>query len=142
MRTNGEHDATKGRILKIHGLPKEKNFLALVPRYPLSQVVPRRGIGHRRGTLGLSCIQPPIPTVLAPLVQTISQRVAQYPERHRLSLRVIENRSLNLESTQTATPDDLIGDSASYQIAVGPQAGRKALTLPTGPARGGRSRRQ
>ena len=69
------------------------------------------------------------------LVQTISQRVGTYLERQGLLVRDIENSYLQLEAPDDSAMNDLLGHSITYRIAVGPQAGRKAFTLQTVPAR-------
>jgi len=50
-------------------------------------------------------------------------------------VRDIENTYLQLEAPESSALNDLLGHSITYRIAVGPQAGRKAFTLQTVPAR-------
>ena len=71
---------------------------------------------------------------MAPLVQTIGQRVGAYLECQGLVVRDVENNYLQLEAPDESAIDDLLGYSVSYRIAVGPNAGRKAFTLQTIPA--------
>ena len=63
------------------------------------------------------------------LLHTIATRVTRALEKQGLLLRDTETPSLDLE------PDDgfeqLLGAAVHYRIAVGPHAGRKALTLYT-----------
>ena len=71
---------------------------------------------------------------LAILVHTISHRVAQFLERQGILERDEENNYLQLEGMDEDPMQQLIGCSVSYRIAVGPQQGRKVLTLQTLPA--------
>ncbi len=80
-------------------------------------------------------VSPPSPKVLELLVQMISQRVGRYLERQGWLVRDIENSFLQLEALDDSAINDLLGHSITYRIAVGPQAGRKAFTLQTVPAR-------
>jgi hypothetical protein len=50
-------------------------------------------------------------------------------------VRDIENTYLQIEPPDESAMNDLLGHSITYRIAVGPQAGRKAFTLQTIPAR-------
>ena len=77
----------------------------------------------------------PRPQALEQLIHTISQRVGAYLEREGLLVRDIENTYLQLEASDESALNDLLGHSITYRIAVGPQAGRKAFTLQTVPAR-------
>jgi ribosomal protein S27E len=77
----------------------------------------------------------PRPQALEALIHTISQRVGAYLEREGLLVRDIENTYLQLEAPDESAINDLLGHSITYRIAVGPQAGRKAFTLQTVPAR-------
>lgn len=69
------------------------------------------------------------------LIQTISQRVGAFLEREGLLVRDIENTYLQLQAADDSANSDLLGHSITYRIAVGHQAGRKAFTLQTVPAR-------
>lgn len=50
-------------------------------------------------------------------------------------MRDIENTYLQLEDADDSAINDLLGHSITCRIAVGPQAGRKAFTRQTVPAR-------
>ena len=80
-------------------------------------------------------VSPLSPKVLESLVQMISQRVGCYLEHQGWLARNIENSYLQLEAPDDSAINDLLGHSITYRIAVGPQAGRKAFTLKTVPAR-------
>ncbi|MGB5707046.1 MAG: IS91 family transposase [Arenicellales bacterium] len=77
----------------------------------------------------------PAPEVLDRLIQTISHRIGRYLERTGLLVRDVENSYLQLDAVDESAMDDLLGHSITYRIAFGPQAGRKAFTLQTVPAR-------
>ena len=77
----------------------------------------------------------PTPEVLDRLIQTISHRIGRYLERTGLLVRDVENSYLQLDAVDESAMDDLLGHSITYRIAFGPQAGRKAFTLQTVPAR-------
>ena len=72
-------------------------------------------------------VSPLSPKVLESLVQMISQRVGCYLEHQGWLARNIENSYLQLEAPDDSAINDLLGHSITYRIAVGPQAGRKAL---------------
>ena len=74
----------------------------------------------------------PTPAELVRLLHTISTRVARLLERHGLLVRDPEHDYLDFEPAEAI--DQLIGASIHYRIAIGPNAGRKALTLRTVPA--------
>jgi hypothetical protein len=67
-------------------------------------------------------------------VHTISHRVARYLERQGILQRDEESSYLQLDGIDDDSMQPLIGFSVSYRIAVGPQKGRKVLTLQTLPA--------
>lgn len=73
----------------------------------------------------------PTPAELVRLLHTISTRVARLLERQGLLVRDAESGYLDLEPEAF---DQLIGASIHYRIAIGPNAGHKALTLRTVPA--------
>ena len=77
----------------------------------------------------------PSPQALERLVQAISQRVGAWLEREGFLVRDIENSYLQLETPDDSAMHDLLSHSITYRIAVDPQAGRKAFTLQTVPAR-------
>ncbi len=72
------------------------------------------------------------PDELAKLLHTISKRVARLLERQGLLVRDPEHSYLDFEPGEAL--DQLIGASIHYRIAIGPNAGRKTLTLRTVPA--------
>ena len=71
----------------------------------------------------------PTHTELAKLLHTISIRVARLLERQGLIVRDAESDYLDFEPGEAL--DQLIGASIHYRIAIGPNAGRTALTLRT-----------
>jgi len=56
-------------------------------------------------------------------------------ERHGILARDAENSYLELGPDAGGPLDDLIGDSITYRVAVGPRAGQKVFSLQTVPAR-------
>jgi hypothetical protein len=74
----------------------------------------------------------PTPAELVRLLHTISTRVARLLERQGLLVRDAESDYLDFEPGEVF--DQLAGASIHYRIAIGPNAGRKALTLRTVPA--------
>ncbi|HIE70192.1 MAG TPA: IS91 family transposase, partial [Planctomycetes bacterium] len=72
----------------------------------------------------------PTPTELVRLLHTISTRVARLLERQGLLVRDAESDYLDFEPEAF---EQLIGASIHYRIAIGPNTGRKALTLRTVP---------
>ncbi len=77
---------------------------------------------------------PPLTTIeLTQLLHCITQRVARLLERNGLLVRDPDHDFLDFEPGEPF--DQLVGASIHYRIAIGPNAGRKALTLRTVPAR-------
>ena len=74
----------------------------------------------------------PTPTELARLLHRIAQRVARLLERQGLLVRDPDRDYLDVEPGEVF--DQLVGASVHYRIAIGPNAGRQALTLRTVPA--------
>ena len=73
---------------------------------------------------------------LTRLTHIIAHRVARYLERQGLLERDTGNVYLTLEALDAPDEDpsnQLLGSSITYRIAVGPQQGRKVLTLQTLP---------
>ena len=70
---------------------------------------------------------------LTALTHTIARRVGRYLERRGLIERDAENSYLNLEAADEDPMHQLLGDSITYRISVGPQRGRKVFTLQTLP---------
>ncbi len=75
----------------------------------------------------------PAPAELARLLHTISKRVARRLERGGFLVRDPKHEHLDFDPADAL--DQLIGASIHYRIAIGPNAGKKALTLRTVPAR-------
>jgi hypothetical protein len=71
---------------------------------------------------------------LAGLVHRISHRVAGFLERESVLERDEQNSYLNLQDRDEDPMQQVLGCSASYRIAVGPQQGRKVFTLQTLPS--------
>ena len=67
------------------------------------------------------------------MLHTISKRVARRLERGGFLVRDPEHEHLDFDPADAL--DQLIGASIHYRIAIGPNAGKKALTLRTVPAR-------
>ena len=74
------------------------------------------------------------PAALDGLVHTLSERIARHLERRGLLVRDLEGGYLALDPGDPETLDELRGHSTPYRIALGPHAGRKALTLQTLPS--------
>jgi len=73
---------------------------------------------------------------LTRLTHTIAQRVGRYLERQGLMERDAGNIFLTQEAVDASGEDptnQLLGNSVTYRIAVGPQQGRKVFTLQTLP---------
>ena len=81
-------------------------------------------------------VKTPTSDELTQLTHSIAQRVARYLERQGLLVRDTGNSYLTAEGVDT-DPDSpmkqLMGSSITYRIAVGPQQGRKVVTLQTLP---------
>ncbi len=73
----------------------------------------------------------PTPAELVRLLHTISTRVARLLERQGLLVRDAASEYLDFEPEAF---EQLIGASIHYRIAIGPNSGKKALTLRTIPA--------
>jgi molybdate transport repressor ModE-like protein len=89
------------------------------------------------GNLRFHWVNAPTSKELNALVATISERVARYLERQGWLARdeQSDNLTLTLDDEEGNTMQQLQGHSITYRIAMGPQAGRKVLTLQTIPAR-------
>jgi len=72
--------------------------------------------------------------LLVGMNRQIAARVGQVLERRGLVERDIENAWLTT-GAEPGPLDDLIGQSITYRIAVGPRAGQKLFTLQTVPPR-------
>ncbi len=88
-----------------------------------------------KGGVNFQEVLPPTQEALTELLQTISQRVANYLERSGIVERDMENSYLNQELFDEDGLMDLQGHSIQYRIAIGPQRGQKVFTLQTLPAR-------
>ena len=88
------------------------------------------------GELRFHRVNVPTSKELNALVATISERVARYLERQGWLVRDEQSDHLNLvlDDEEGATLQQLQGHSITYRIAMGPQAGRKVLTVQTIPA--------
>lgn len=71
---------------------------------------------------------------LTQLAQTLASRVGCFLERQGLLELDAENSYLASDAVDEDHMTQLLGNSISYRIAVGPQAGRKVFTLQTLPA--------
>ncbi len=84
------------------------------------------------GGLRFTRVKAPEREELEHLVQQIAARVGRALERMGLLQRDAESAWLDLAPVEdTDAMRQLIGSSVTYRIAVGPQAGRKALVLRT-----------
>ena len=74
--------------------------------------------------------------ILAPgALNNLNQEAADVLlERQGLLERDAENSYLAMDAVPGGSMDQLLGHSITYRIAVGPQAGRKVITLQTLPA--------
>ena len=88
------------------------------------------------GELRFHRVNAPTSKELNALVATISERVARYLERQGWLVRDEQSDHLNLamDDEEGATLQQLQGHSITYRIAMGPQVGRKVLTVQTIPA--------
>ena len=76
----------------------------------------------------------PTSAELTELAQRIAQRIGRYLERQGLLQRDAQHSYLAGERIDETPMDPLWGHSITWRIAVGPQAGRKVMTLQTLPA--------
>ena len=84
------------------------------------------------GGLRFARVKAPAREELEHLVQQIAERVGRALERMGLLQRDAESAWLDLPPVEDTDPmRQLLGSSVTYRIAVGPQAGRKALVLRT-----------
>ncbi len=84
--------------------------------------------------LSLRRVPPPTGASLEKLVHGTSQRVGRVLERLGLLVRDFENSFLTLVRAEVSGFDDLLGNSITYRITLGPHQDRKAFTLQTVPA--------
>ena len=79
-------------------------------------------------------VKAPSSAELTRLAHTIAQRVGRYLERQDLIERDTGNIFLTQDTVDASDEDptkQLLGSSVTYRIAVGPQQGRKVMTLQT-----------
>ena len=92
--------------------------------------------GSSRQPVRFRRVKAPTRGELIKLTHTIASRVARYLERQGLLERDTGNIYLTPEAMDATDEDpsnQLLGSSITYRIAVGPQQGRKVLTLQTLP---------
>ncbi len=86
------------------------------------------------GRLRFRWIKAPTSAELTQLADTIARRVGRYLERQGLLERDAESSWLAGEDVDDDPMSSVMGHSITYRIAVGPNAGRKVMTLQTLPA--------
>jgi len=92
--------------------------------------------GSNRHPVRFRRVKAPTRGELVQLTLTIAHRVARYLERQGLLEHDTGNIYLTPEAVDTSDEDpsnQLLGNSITYRIAVGPQQGRKVFTLQTLP---------
>jgi hypothetical protein len=93
-------------------------------------------IDAKNGTSRFRRAKAPAIDELTRLTHTIAHRVGGYLERRGLLERDTGNAYLSHEAVAVSDEDpsiDLLGSSITYRIALGPQQGRKVMTLQTLP---------
>jgi hypothetical protein len=93
-------------------------------------------IETKNGTSRFRRVKAPTNDELSRLAHTIAYRVGGYLERRGLLERDTGNAYLSHEAVVVSNEDpsiDLLGSSITYRIALGPQQGRKVITLQTLP---------
>ncbi len=91
-------------------------------------------VEHPTGAVRFRWVNAPTSAELTALAQRIAQRIGRYLQRQDLLQRDAQNSYLAGELIDEGPMDPLWGHSITWRIAVGPQAGRKVLTLQTLPA--------
>ncbi|KEZ75733.1 IS, phage, Tn [Salinisphaera hydrothermalis C41B8] len=86
------------------------------------------------GRVRFRWVKAPLSRELTDLADTIACRVGRYLERQGLLERDAENSWLAGQDLDDDPMNSLLGHSITYRIAVGPNAGRKVMTLQTLPA--------
>lgn len=86
------------------------------------------------GRLRFRWVKAPLSAELTQLADTITRRVGRYLERQGLLERDAENSYLAGDAGEDDPMSSVLGHSITYRIAVGPNAGRKVMTLQTLPA--------
>jgi len=89
---------------------------------------------QEKGKAIFSKVSAPTVQELTTLMQKISERIANYLERQGLLVRAMDNSYLSYDNLDEDVLSQLQGNSITYRIAVGPQAGQKVFTLQTLPA--------
>ena len=85
------------------------------------------------GSLRFRWVQAPTGAELVRLTQALARRIGHHLERQRLLERDAENSYLAGDDLEAGPMEQLPGSSITYRIAIGPQQGRKVLTLQTLP---------
>lgn len=86
------------------------------------------------GRIRFRWVKAPLSAELTHLADTIARRVGRYLERQGLLERDAENSYLSGDTGEDDPMSTILGHSITYRIAVGPNAGRKVMTLQTLPA--------
>ncbi|MDN5938380.1 MAG: IS91 family transposase [Salinisphaera sp.] len=86
------------------------------------------------GRLRFRWVKAPLSAELTGLADTIARRVGRYLERQGLLERDAESSWLSGDTGEDGPMGTLRGHSITYRIAVGPNTGRKVMTLQTLPA--------
>ena len=90
---------------------------------------------NKQGEIKFERCKAPSHSDLEAVVNTISQRIANYIEQAGLIQRDMDNAFLNLPMEDEDSLLHLQAASVSYRIAVGPDTGKKVFTLQTLPAK-------
>ena len=86
------------------------------------------------GRLRFRWVKAPTSAELSQLADTIARRVGRFLERRGLLERDAENSWLAGDDIDDDPMNSVLGHSITYRIAVGPNAGRKVMTLQTLPS--------
>lgn len=86
------------------------------------------------GRIRFRWVKAPLSAELTHLADTIARRVGRYLERQGLLERDAENSWLAGDTGEDDPMSTVLGHSITYRIAVGPNTGRKVMTLQTLPA--------
>lgn len=86
------------------------------------------------GRIRFHWVKAPLNAELTELADTIARRVGRYLERQGLVERDAENSWLAGDDLDGDPMSNVLGHSITYRIAVGPNTGRKVMTLQTLPA--------
>ena len=86
------------------------------------------------GRVRFRWVKAPLSAELTQLADTIAHRVGRYLERQGLLERDAEHSYLAGEDLDDDPMSNVLGHSITYRIAVGPNRGRKVMTLQTLPA--------